>query len=66
MFERILGIFIFILYLFDTVFAFDEKNNGGKGMEKAFTFKGVVFLESLAMPNLCHLTRLSRRRIISQ
>ncbi|EPB74928.1 hypothetical protein ANCCEY_05990 [Ancylostoma ceylanicum] len=34
MFERFLRIFIFIFYLFDTVFASYEKNNNGKDIKK--------------------------------
>ncbi|CAB3396680.1 unnamed protein product [Caenorhabditis bovis] len=31
MFERVLSVFIFVLYLFDTVFAPSESHNKGKG-----------------------------------
>ncbi|XGW05913.1 hypothetical protein V3C99_016350 [Haemonchus contortus] len=52
MFERILGIFIFILYLFDTVFAFDEKNNGGKDQpRKIRALKRPQAMDRLAMPS---------------
>ncbi|PIO65177.1 hypothetical protein TELCIR_13167 [Teladorsagia circumcincta] len=52
MFERFLSVFIFILYLFDTVFASTEKNNGGKDRpRKLRALNRPVAMEQFAMPS---------------
>ncbi|EYB81065.1 hypothetical protein Y032_0393g600 [Ancylostoma ceylanicum] len=48
MFERFLRIFIFIFYLFDTVFASYEKNNNGKGK----TLDELLFVEPLLIVSI--------------
>ncbi|VDO73414.1 unnamed protein product [Heligmosomoides polygyrus] len=54
MFERFLRIFIFILYLFDTVFATKEKNNGGKDLPRKLRFGPMnrpVQMDHFVMPS---------------
>ncbi|PIO65311.1 hypothetical protein TELCIR_13027 [Teladorsagia circumcincta] len=52
MFERFLSVFIFILYLFDTVFASTEKDNGGKDRpRKLRALNRPVAMEKFAMPS---------------
>ncbi|VDL75539.1 unnamed protein product [Nippostrongylus brasiliensis] len=51
MFERLLGFFMFILYLFDTVFAFKEKNNGGKDIPRKLRVNRPVQMDQFVMPS---------------
>ncbi|KAK5983299.1 hypothetical protein GCK32_016664 [Trichostrongylus colubriformis] len=51
MFERFLSVFIFILYLFDTVFATKEKHNNGKDLPRKLYALKPVAMEQFAMPS---------------